>query len=60
MERAGDVQFVGKGPENSPLNLTAKEREPGKSRGLCSICEDREVCTFLKPEGGVWHCEEYR
>ena len=29
-------------------------------RGLCSICEDREVCAFPKPEGGVWHCEEYR
>ena len=29
-------------------------------RGLCSICEERETCTFPKLEGGVWHCEEYR
>jgi len=28
--------------------------------GLCSLCEDRATCTYPKPEGGVWHCEEYR
>ena len=28
--------------------------------GLCSDCEDRESCVFPKPEGGIWHCEEYR
>jgi hypothetical protein len=29
-------------------------------KGLCRNCEEREVCTFPKPEGGVWRCEEYR
>jgi hypothetical protein len=29
-------------------------------KGLCGNCEERAVCTFPKPEGGVWHCEEYR
>lgn len=28
--------------------------------GLCIDCEDRNDCMFPKPEGGVWHCEEYR
>jgi hypothetical protein len=28
--------------------------------GLCANCANREACTFPKPEGGVWHCEEYR
>ena len=28
-------------------------------RGLCSTCEKRDNCDFPKPEGGVWHCEEY-
>lgn len=28
--------------------------------GLCKLCENREECTFPKPEGGVWHCEEYK
>jgi hypothetical protein len=28
--------------------------------GLCSDCENRRTCVFPKPEGGVWHCEEYQ
>ena len=28
--------------------------------GLCSNCENRHACTFPKPEGGVWRCEEYQ
>jgi len=28
--------------------------------GLCSDCENSQICVFPKPEGGVWHCEEYR
>jgi len=28
-------------------------------RGLCKFCAKRDSCTFPKPEGGVWHCEEY-
>jgi hypothetical protein len=27
--------------------------------GLCMDCAGREGCTFSRPEGGVWHCEEY-
>jgi hypothetical protein len=27
--------------------------------GLCADCANREQCAFPKPEGGVWHCEEY-
>lgn len=29
-------------------------------RGLCVNCENRHTCEFVKPNGGVWHCEEYR
>ena len=32
----------------------------GKYKGLCENCDDREVCVYPKPEGGVWHCEEYK
>jgi hypothetical protein len=28
--------------------------------GLCSDCEGRKNCTFPKPEGGIWCCEEYQ
>ena len=45
-------------PPGAPLN--AGEHDPGKYRGLCSDCEERHGCMFAKPEGGVWHCEEYR
>lgn len=29
-------------------------------KGLCRICENRKGCTFIRPEGGVWSCEEYQ
>ena len=27
--------------------------------GLCLDCVHRERCAFPRPEGGIWHCEEY-
>ena len=33
---------------------------PGDSCGLCSTCENREVCQLRRPAGPVWQCEEYR
>jgi len=35
--------------------LADREKYPG----ICSTCEKRDTCTFPKPEGGVWHCEEF-
>ena len=32
---------------------------PVKLMGLCVNCAQLEVCRFPKPEGGIWHCEEY-
>jgi hypothetical protein len=29
-------------------------------RGLCATCAHLSSCTFVKPQGGVWHCEEYQ
>ncbi len=31
----------------------------GVLTGLCPYCENIRACTYPKPEGGVWHCEEY-
>lgn len=28
--------------------------------GLCCNCENRGTCIYQRPEGGVWHCREYR
>lgn len=50
----------------SPPAATAAAREPaarldaGEYKGLCQNCESRNTCIFPKPEGGIWHCEEYR
>jgi hypothetical protein len=40
----------------------ASEVEPdnGAYRGLCANCSNRHHCTIAKPEGDIWHCEEYR
>jgi hypothetical protein len=35
--------------------LTDREKYPG----ICSTCAKRDTCTFPKPEGGVWQCEEF-
>lgn len=29
-------------------------------QGLCTNCENSQVCVIPKTEGGIWHCEEYR
>ena len=34
--------------------------EPRRFKGLCVNCDDRFICTFRRPESGVWSCEAYR
>jgi hypothetical protein len=31
-----------------------------RAMGLCANCDVRDTCTLPRPQGGVWHCEEYR
>lgn len=42
-----------------PKKPPGREEDLSLLKGLCSLCENRSTCTFPKPEGGVWHCEEY-
>ncbi len=30
----------------------------GEPKGLCRTCLNASTCTFPKPPGGVWQCEE--
>ena len=54
------VERVPRAEPASPKALSeAKQKELGKYKGLCLNCEKRETCTYPKPEGGVWHCDEY-
>ena len=39
--------------------LGSQKKDTNNLKGLCSNCDIRETCTYPKPEGGVWHCEEY-
>jgi hypothetical protein len=43
-----------------PRASATADGESTRFTGLCSDCEGRSSCVFPKPEGGVWHCEEYR
>ncbi len=43
-----------------PKNPLPSEDPFHHHRGLCSDCEERATCIYPKPEGGVWHCDEFR
>jgi hypothetical protein len=48
-------------PTDTPASTGAGDEDDfARHKGLCGNCEERRSCTFPKPEGGVWHCEEYR
>jgi hypothetical protein len=53
-------------PAMSPESAPAAPARPTEGHiasahtGLCMNCDNAETCTSPKPEGGVWHCEEYR
>lgn len=40
-------------------SASAQSEDSSKYKGLCVNCENRQHCTFPKPESGVLHCEEY-
>jgi hypothetical protein len=48
-------------PKITPVkeNPGATPKETPRYFGLCFNCKHTETCTFPKPAGGVWHCEEY-
>ncbi len=37
-----------------------EDESSARSLGLCRNCENRGTCAFPRPEGGIWHCEEYQ
>ena len=54
--------YVPMTPPKSSVSVSAPTEmiDSDKYKGLCSNCENREACMLPKPEGGIWHCEEYR
>lgn len=46
-------------PSRSTKAEPADAEATGRMKGLCMNCAHRERCKLPKPDGGVWHCEEY-
>lgn len=44
----------------APRKSHRPEFDAVEYKGLCGNCEKRDECTFPRPAGGVWHCEEYQ
>ncbi|MBD3373281.1 MAG: hypothetical protein GF403_11275 [Candidatus Coatesbacteria bacterium] len=55
------AEFVGL--EAPPVIRAVRSEGPSaplsRYRGLCRTCRRAERCTYPKPPGGVWYCEEY-
>lgn len=45
---------------DSAAESSTASKDARTDEGLCKNCGNRQTCTFPKPEGGVWHCEEYQ
>ena len=44
----------------SPSAVASRgDGDAGVFIGLCGNCRNRKTCVSPKPEGGIWHCEEY-
>jgi len=52
----------GSDPEKGRNRFEAPRKPLEKAaplKGLCLTCARKKTCLHPKPEGGVWHCEEY-
>ena len=46
-------------PGKSPSTDSCLGTSESCHKGLCMNCKNLEHCTFPKPDGGVWRCDEY-
>jgi len=54
------AKIAGKEKLFSTALVDAEDKDSCKFIGICNNCVDRRTCVFPKPEGGIWHCEEYQ
>lgn len=40
--------------------LAEHDEEEAAAIGLCRSCAHRADCVYPRPQGGVWHCDDYR
>ena len=46
-------------PPARPYVRTRDEYESNGYAGICSTCAHRATCTYPRPEGAIWRCEDY-
>ena len=51
--------LVGAIETTRPGKSASAETTSSSHMGLCMNCKNLEHCTFPKPDGGVWRCDEY-
>ncbi len=59
LEKSGSDDSDDKDEETQPSE-PGEKGETARFKGLCMNCDHRFECMLPRPEGGVWHCEEYR
>lgn len=45
---------------NLAADLVEREEDLSAAIGLCRSCAHHADCTYPRPQGGVWHCDDYR
>ena len=60
VDTSPSVKTTGKYKSPETTSVDAEEDDSSKFTGLCINCDNRKTCAFPKPEGGIWHCEEYQ
>jgi len=57
-----ETEHLGANPGTSgpSKNNVSPDEAVSADIGLCRHCAGRDACTYPRPEGGVWQCEEYR
>jgi len=45
-------------PAPAVRTVTEESGEATELKGLCRECTNRFTCSYPKPLGGVWHCDE--
>ena len=53
------VRIAAKEKPLPTVSVVANDEDPSEFIGLCNNCDHRSSCSFPKPEGGIWHCQEY-
>ena len=60
IEKAAATRTIRKERPQATESCVTEGKGSSEFIGLCNDCENRQTCVFPRPEGGVWHCEEYQ